>query len=258
MLPNPSSKAEAYEAQSRADRDQVILEHLPRVRYIAQRIAARLPRGVQLDDLVSSGILGLLDAYEKFDPEKGVSFRTYASLRIKGAILDSLRGLDWAPRELRSRSREIEQAYARLEQKLSRAATDEEVAAELEIDLKTFHTLLERLNGLSVGHFSSVEGDPSAVDANNNAFWYSPVSPGDSPFESVSKAELRRLLAGIIEQLPRREQLLLSLYYKEELTMKEIGPILGVKESRVSQLHTRAVLRIRARLQSILKRKHDL
>ncbi|GAB4237694.1 MAG: RNA polymerase sigma factor FliA [Acidobacteriota bacterium] len=241
--------------QALRDRDQVILEHLPQIRYIAQRIAMRLPPEVQLDDLISAGVIGLLDAYEKFDPTKGVSFKTYASVRIRGAILDSLRDLDWAPRDLRSRSREVERAYSRVEQRLGRPATDEEVAAEMGMDLREFQALLDQLNGLTIGHFRTSEEESDGVDADNLPIWYSPISPEETPFEAVSKKEMRQLLAESIKDLPEREQLILSLYYREELTMKEIGQILGVNESRISQLHTRAILRLRSRLQSKLQNK---
>ncbi len=250
-----SVKVDTYQNQQVEERNQVILEHLPQIRYIAQRMAMRLPPEVQLEDLISSGVIGLLDAYEKFDPSKGVSFRTYASVRIRGAILDNLRGLDWAPRDLRSRSREVEQAYGRLEQIHGRPATDEEIARELDLALPAFHSLLDQLNGLTIGHFRSGDDEGEGVDADNLPFLYSPISPVDSPFEAMGKVEMRELLGRFIQQLPEREQLILSLYYKEELTMKEIGQILGVNESRVSQLHTRAVLRLRAKLQAVLKRR---
>lgn len=254
-MPSNVAKLETYQAQRVAERNQVILDHLPQIRFIAQRMAMRLPPEVQIEDLISSGVIGLLDAYEKFDPSKGVSFKTYASVRIRGAILDNLRGLDWAPRDLRSRGREVERAYSRLEQKLGRAANDEEMAAELGISLSEFQNLLDQLNGLTIGHFRFGEAEEEGLGAENLPLHYSPISPTDSPFEAVSRREMRDLLAQAISQLPEREQLILSLYYKEELTMKEIGQILGVNESRVSQLHTRAVLRMRGRLQSVLGRK---
>jgi len=248
-----SVKLEKYQRSHFQERNQVILDHLPQIRYIAQRMAMRLPPEVQLEDLISSGVIGLLDAYEKFDPGKGVSFKTYASVRIRGAILDNLRGLDWAPRDLRSRSREVEQVYSSLEQRFGRPARDEEVASEMGMDLTEFQSLLDQLNGLTIGHFRSGDEESDGVDADNLPIRYSPISPTDSPYESLSKVEMRDLLARVIEHLPEREQLILSLYYKEELTMKEIGQILGVNESRVSQLHTRAVLRMRAKLQAMLK-----
>jgi RNA polymerase sigma factor FliA len=249
-----SVKLESYQSRDLQERNRVILEHLPQIRYIAQRMATRLPPEVQLEDLISSGVIGLLDAYEKFDPSKGVSFKTYASVRIRGAILDNLRGLDWAPRDLRSRGREVEQTYAKLEQRLGRPANDEEMAVELGIGLASFHALLDQLNGLTIGHFRRGEDEQDGIEADSLPLWYSPISPVDSPFEAVGKLEMRARLTRVIEQLPDREQLILSLYYRDELTMKEIGQILGVNESRVSQLHTRAILRLRAKLQATLRR----
>jgi RNA polymerase sigma factor for flagellar operon FliA len=244
--------AHAYQEFDADKRNQVILDHLPQIKFIAQRIALRLPPEIQLDDLISAGIIGLLDAYEKFDANEGVEFKTYADFRIRGAILDSLRGLDWAPRSLRKQSREVEHAYARLEQELGRAASDEEVAAELNMELGAYHTLLNQLNGLMIGHFAASEAD-AGITEDDLPLEYSPISASDSPFESVRKQEMREIIAGIIERLPEREQLVLSLYYREELTMKEIGQVLGVNESRVSQLHTRAVLRLRGKLSAALK-----
>jgi len=248
-------KANAYRDDSLETRNKVILEHLPQIKYIAQRISRRLPPEVQLDDLISAGVIGLLDAYAKFDKSKGVQFKTYAEIRIRGEILDSLRGLDWAPRSLRSRSKEIEQAYSQLEQKLQRPARDEEVAQWLKIDIETFHSLLDQLNGLTIGHFHRSSADEEKIDEDQVPLKYLSHSHGESPFESVQKQEMREILTEIIQQLPEREQLILSLYYYEELTMKEIGQILGVNESRVSQLHTRTMLRMRAKLQARLRQQ---
>ena len=250
-----SLKTQAYHEDFLQTRNKVILEHLPQIKYIAQRISRRLPPEVQLDDLISAGVIGLLDAYAKFDQKKGVQFKTYAEIRIRGEILDSLRGLDWAPRSLRSRSKEIEQAYSELEQRFQRPAKDEEVARWLKIDLDTFHSLLDQLNGLTIGHFQQFSTDEERFDEDNVPVMYSNNSQAESPFDSMQKREMRDILTDIIEQLPEREQLILSLYYHEELTMKEIGQVLGVNESRVSQLHTRTMLRMRARLHARLRKE---
>lgn len=252
-----SAKLKAYRNQYVAERNVIVLEHLPQIKFIAQRMALRLPTDVQLDDLISAGVLGLLDAYEKFDEEKGVQFKTYAEVRIRGAILDSLRGLDWAPRSLRKRSREVERAYHQLEQRLCRSATDEEVARELRIDLASLHSLLDQLNGLTIGHFQVNDGQEDGMDEDSLSISYSPTTQSDSPFEVVRKEELRRLLADFIQQIPEREQSIIGLYYYEELTMKEIGHVLSVNESRVSQLHTRAMLRLRGKLQASLKKQDE-
>lgn len=248
-------KLKMYRQQGREDRDRIILEHLPQIKYIARRIAFRLPPGVQLDDLISAGILGLMDALEKFDESKGVQFKTYAEVRIRGAILDSLRGLDWAPRSLRKRSRSVEEAYTRLEQKLGRSASDAEAAEDLGLEINEFHALLDQLQGLNIGQLQTAGSDRESSNAEEMALHYLPLSEEESPFETVQKRELREILAGIIRALPEKEQLVVSLYYYEELTMKEIGEILGVNESRVSQLHTRAMLRMRGKLQAMLKNK---
>ncbi|HSR50112.1 MAG TPA: FliA/WhiG family RNA polymerase sigma factor [Acidobacteriota bacterium] len=236
-------------------RDEVVLKHLQQIKYIAQRIAAKLPPDVQLDDLISAGVIGLLDAYEKFDENKGVKFKTYAEVRIRGAILDSLRDLDWAPRSLRKRSKEVEEAYARLEQRLGRSAEDEEIAEELGLSLKEFHALVDQLKGLNIGHFQIAEEAGDKGDSDDVPLRYVPAADeDDSPFEMCLKSEIREMLTKFIKILPEREQLVIALYYDEELTMKEIGKILGVNESRISQLHTRAMLRLRARMQKAFKR----
>jgi RNA polymerase sigma factor for flagellar operon FliA len=243
-----------YPEKDPQEREQVILQYLPQVKYIALKIARQVPQSVQLEDLVSAGVVGLLDAYEKFDESRGVQFKTYAEVRIRGEILDSLRNLDWAPRSLRRKAREVEKAYSELEQELHRTPEEEEVAAKLDMEVSDFHTLLDRLNGLSIGYFKEDPESQSGEDPEKSLQYLS--SPGeDSPFESFQQTEMSEILAEIIGHLPEREQLLLSLYYKEELTMKEIGLVLGVNESRVSQIHTRIVIRMRSKLQARLKRK---
>lgn len=254
MATNALQVKDAY-VNAEKEREKVVLQHLPQIKYIAQRIAVKLPPDVQLDDLISAGVIGLLDAYEKFDEGKGVKFKTYAEVRIRGAILDSLRELDWAPRSLRKRSKEVEDALIRVEQRMGRAATDTDVAKELEMRLKDYHVLLDQLKGLNIGHFQVADSNSQGDDEDDPPLRYVPVSgEDDSPFQICLKHEVRGVLAQLIKKLPEREQLVISLYYDEELTMKEIGHVLGVNESRISQLHTRAMLRLRARLQKSLKR----
>lgn len=248
-----STKLRAYEEITLRQRNEIILEHLPQIKYIAQKIARRLPKDVQIDDLISAGVIGLVDAYEKFDQKRGVQFKTYAEVRIRGAILDSLRKLDWAPRSLRKRNKELEQVYADLEQELGRPATDEEAASRVGVTLPEFHTLLDQLNGLTIGHFHQVDDGTGGFDEDSLPLRYSTISHEEGPFEIVKKGEMRKILAQIIETLPEREQLVVSLYYFEELTMSEIGEILGVNESRISQLHTRTILRLRGKLKNALK-----
>jgi RNA polymerase sigma factor for flagellar operon FliA len=244
--------AKAYEAaiQQDAGREQLILEHLPQIKYIAHRISTKLPSHVELNDLVSAGVLGLLDAVEKFDPSRGVKFKTYAELRVKGAILDSLRNLDWAPRSLRKRSKDLEKTYKELEQRLGRPATDKEVSDELGITLEEFYELIDQIKGLNLGSFHDLA--PQEDERNGEPLVkYIPDAPQMDPFFVFQKSELRELLAVAIDTLPKKERLVVSLYYFDELTMKEIGKVLGVNESRVSQLHTKAMLRLRTKLRRV-------
>ncbi len=233
-----------------SERDEMILEHLPQIKYIAQRISTKLPSHVELNDLVSAGVLGLLDAIEKFDPKRGVKFKTYAELRIKGAILDSLRNLDWAPRSLRKKSKDLEKIYRELEQRLGRPATDKEVCDEMEISLEDFYELVDQIKGLNLGSFQELStqdeektGEPLVK--------YIPDAPQMDPFFVFHKSEVQSMLSGAIDTLPKKERLVVSLYYFDELTMKEIGKVLGVNESRVSQLHTKAMLRLRTKLRKM-------
>lgn len=233
-----------------AAREQLILEHLPQIKYIAQRISAKLPSHVELNDLVGAGVLGLLDAIEKFDPSRAVKFKTYAELRIKGAILDSLRNLDWAPRSLRKKSKDLERVHKDLEQRLGRPATDKEICDEMNMTLDDFYELVDQLKGLNLGSYQdlmSQDDDKSSEPLVK----YVPDAPQLDPFFICHKSEVRTLLAGAIDTLPKKERLVVSLYYYDELTMKEIGRVLGVNESRVSQLHTKAMLRLRAKLKRV-------
>ena len=233
-----------------SERNTLIMEHMPQIKYIAQRISANLPSHVELNDLVGTGVLGLLDAIEKFDPNRGVKFKTYAELRIKGAILDSLRNLDWAPRSLRKKSKDLEKTYHDLEQRLGRPATDKEICEEMEISLEEFYELVDQIKGLNLGSFQEISGhdDEKSVDP---LVTYVPDVPQMDPFFLFHKSEIREILTTAIDMLPKKERLVVSLYYFDELTMKEIGKVLGVNESRVSQLHTKAMLRLRAKLRKM-------
>ncbi len=245
-------QVKAYEAivQHSSSRDELILEHMPQIKYIAHRISAKLPSHVELNDLVSAGVLGLLDAVEKFDPTRGVKFKTYAELRVKGAILDSLRNLDWAPRSLRKRSKDLEKVYKELEQRLGRPASDKEVCDELAISLEEFYELVDQIKGLNLGSFHEMASQED--DRNSEPLIkYIPDAPQMDPFFVFHKSEIRNMLGGAIDALPKKERLVVSLYYFDELTMKEIGKVLGVNESRVSQLHTKAMLRLRTKLRKI-------
>jgi len=233
-------------------RNRILMEQMPQVRYIARHIHDRLPQHVPIEDLVHAGILGLMDALTKYDEARQVQFKTYAKFRIRGAILDSLRELDWSPRDLRRKSRQVELASARLSHALGRFPTEPEIATELGLALDDFQHLLGELEGLDLGSFHIESGDHEHDD---DLCEYLPGNPEESPYYLTMKSELHQLLVRAIEELSEKEQQVLSIYYYEELTMKAAGAVLGVGESRVSQIHSLALLRLRSRLQSLLAGK---
>lgn len=226
------------------EQERLMMEHLPTVRYLARRIHERLPQHVEMDDLVSAGVLGLIDAFRKFDPGKKVQFRSYAQFRIRGAILDSLRTLDWSPRDLRRKGRAIEEAIRAQTVRLGRAPGEPEVAAELGMELGEYQQLLGELKGLEIGTLHVEHSE----DSGEEELAYVPNRPEDDPLFCCLKGEMRAHLASAVDQLPERERLVMTLYYYEEMTMKEIGLALGVVESRVSQIHASAVLHLRSTL----------
>jgi RNA polymerase sigma factor for flagellar operon FliA len=236
---------QAYTAWQEADeRERLLLEQLPQVRYIARRIHERLPRHVPFEDLVHAGVIGLIDALHKYDRGKQVQFGSYAKFRIRGAILDSLREMDWGPRDLRRKARRVEEANHALRAQLGRNPTEPEVAAELGLDLHGLQVLLGEIDGLEVGSLRVQSRDGKEEDLCE----YLPDDPDETPLLLCLRSEMKELLTRAIEELPEKERQVLALYYYEELTMKEVGAVLGVGESRVSQIHTMAVVRLRARL----------
>lgn len=234
----------SIESGAAADRDLLLMEHLPTVRYIARRIHERLPQHVDLEDLISAGVVGLIDAFSKFDHTKKVQFKSYAQFRIRGAILDSLRTLDWSPRELRRKGRAVEEAIRAVTQRIGHAPSEQEIAAEMKLSLSDYQQLLGDLKGLEIGslHMERTE------DSGDEELAYIPGSPEEDPLFRCLKGEMKQRLADAIDDLPEKERMVLTLYYYEELTMKEIGLTLGVVESRVSQIHSSAVLRLRTAL----------
>jgi RNA polymerase sigma factor for flagellar operon FliA len=232
------------------DRDRLLLEHLPTVRYLARRIHERLPQHVDLDDLISAGVVGLIDAVAKFDQSKQVQFKSYAQFRIRGAILDSLRTLDWSPRELRRKGRAVEEAIRAVTQRLGRVPAEPEIAREMGLALGEYQQLLGDLKGLEIGslHMERME------DSGDEELAYIPGSPDEDPLFRCLRGEMKQRLADAIGELPEKERMVLSLYYYEELTMKEIGLTLGVVESRVSQIHSSAVVRLRSALAGLRTR----
>ena len=235
---------QAYQASetTAAERDRLILEHLPQVRLIARRIHERLPDSVSLDDLISTGIIGLISAIDRFDPRHNVKLKTYAEYKIRGAILDSLRGLDWAPRQQRKRAKQIEAAIAQVEQKYHRQPTEEEIAKELKLTIDEYHEWLVDIRGVNLG---SLEFAPSNEDGRDLLKF---ISDDESAWPSrlLERAELEKLLAEAIDRMPYVEKTVLSLYYHEELTLREISKVVNLHESRISQLKSQAILRLRA------------
>ena len=223
------------------EREQLIIEHLPQVRLIAHRIHERLPESVNLDDLISTGTLGLIAAIDKFDPQHNVKLKTYAEYKIRGAILDSLRGMDWAPRQQRKRTKQIEAAILQLEKRLRRSPDEEEIAGQLDLTVSAYHEWLVDTRGINLGSFESAGPDEESRDLLKY------ISGGDdeSPSRILEKSELQRLLADAIEKMPNTERIVLSLYYYEELTLREIASVVRLHESRVSQLKSQAILRLR-------------
>jgi len=242
------------EGDSTTERDSLLMEHLPTVRYLARRIHERLPQHVELDDLVSAGVVGLIDAFSKFDHRKKVQFKSYAQFRIRGAILDSLRTLDWSPRELRRKGRAVEEAIRTVTQRVGRAPSEQEIAKELELTLTEYQTLLGDLKGLEIGSLHMERSE----DSGDEELAYIPGAPEEDPLFRCLKGEMKQRLADAIDDLPEKERMVLTLYYYEELTMKEIGLTLGVVESRVSQIHSSAVLRLRVALAGLRSGSSDV
>ncbi len=232
------------------EQERILLEHLPIVRFLARRIHERLPQHVDIEDLVSAGVVGLMDAFSKFDPAKKVQFRSYAQFRIRGAILDSLRTLDWSPRELRRKGRAVEEAIRALTARMGRPPGEGEVAAEMMLSLQEYQQLLGDLKGLEIGTLHMERNE----DSGEEELAYVPGRPEEDPLFRCLRGELEERLSEAIAQLPDRERLVMTLYYYEEMTMREIGLALGVVESRVSQVHASAVVHLRAALKDLAAR----
>jgi RNA polymerase sigma factor for flagellar operon FliA len=236
----------AEDAPSEPQREQILLEHLAQVHYIARRIHDRLPPQVLLEDLVHAGILGLMDAARKYDPRKNVLLKHYAEFRIRGAILDSLRQADWSPRTLRRQAKRVEQAKFACRARLGRDPSEPEIAEEIGITLARLQRILGDVRGLDVGSLHSENADPSGEDAIDP-----PADSEEDPYQQTLRSEMTGLLDRAIGELAARERDVLALYHFEELTMKQVGAILGIGESRVSQIHSAALLRLRVRMRQL-------
>jgi RNA polymerase sigma factor for flagellar operon FliA len=231
---------------SRTARDRLILHYSPLVKYVAGRVAVGLPHNVEQSDLTSYGIFGLIDAIEKFDPSRGFKFETYAIARIKGAILDELRSIDWVPRSVRAKGRAVERAFSKLEATLKRSPTEAELAVELDMSDHQLQSVLGQLSLTGMAALDEMLGEGGDATTLGDTI----PDRGDGPGALLERSELRGQLAEAIERMPEREKVVLTLYYFENLTLSQIGEVLGVTESRVSQIHTKAVLQLRSRLQA--------
>jgi RNA polymerase sigma factor for flagellar operon FliA len=238
-----------YKASASRDaRDRLILHYAPLVKYVAGRVSVGLPQNIEQSDLVSYGIFGLIDAIEKFDPARQIKFETYAIARIKGAIIDELRSIDWVPRSVRAKSRAVERAYARLENTLLRTPSDAEVAAEMGISEAELQAMFNQISFVGVIALDEMLSSGSGDRGESTTLGDTIADKADGPVAAYEGEEMKQILAGAINRLGEREKIVLTLYYYEGLTLAQIGEVLGVTESRVCQIHTKAVLQLRSRL----------
>jgi RNA polymerase sigma factor for flagellar operon FliA len=232
-----------YTAKGKADKNHLLTEHMPLVKRLAHHMKAKLPPSVEVDDLIQAGMIGLLDAISRYEETHGAQFETYAVLRIRGAMLDELRSSDWLPRSMRQSMRQVESAMAALQQQLGRSPSETEVAKYLKMSLADYQDILSDGGGHQLVYYEDFHAD----DGNDNFLDRYAVDDSD-PLSSLMEGDFRQAVIDAIDGLPPREKLLMGLYYEEELNLKEIGAVMGVSESRVSQLHTQAVARLRAQL----------
>jgi RNA polymerase sigma factor for flagellar operon FliA len=232
-----------YTVKGKADKNSLLTEHMPLVKRLAHQMKAKLPPSVEVDDLVQAGMMGLLDAINRYEENHGAQFETYAVLRIRGAMLDELRSSDWMPRSTRANMRKVEQAMATLQQQLGRPPSESEVAKSLKLSLADYQELLGDSGGHQLVYYEDFHEDDG-----NESFLDRYAVDDDDPLKSLLDTDFRQAVIDAIDALPPREKMLMGLYYEEELNLKEIGAVMGVSESRVSQLHTQAVARLRTYL----------
>ena len=227
---------------SEDERQSLILKHLPQVRLVARRIHARLPGNVSLDDLISTGIVGLISAVDRFDPSRHIQLRAYAEYKIRGRILDGLRSMDWAPRRHRKHAKQIQSAIEAVRQRLHRTPTEQEIAAELDITIDCYREWVVNVRGLNLGRLETAESEHSGE---NRPLRFLPGDPGELPSAMFERSELQRALAAAISGLPKMHQTVLSLHYRDELRLREISKIVGLHEARISRIKSQAIRRLR-------------
>jgi RNA polymerase sigma factor for flagellar operon FliA len=235
--------------------EQVIKEYAPMIKYVANRIAMRLPPHIEVDDLISVGVLGLIDAIAKFDSTRGAKFKTYAEFRVRGSILDELRSLDWVPRSVRQKAASLDAVCQRLQARFGRPPHDEEIAEEMGMTMDEFFTMLNETHSMPLLSLEDLGVSNNEGDQRNLLDCLAGKSDSD-PHTQLRLTELKSVIAKAIDTLPEKERLMISLYYYEELTMKEIGEVLGITESRVSQIHSKAVFRLRSKLKSLIAEEY--
>lgn len=239
---------EYKETQSKVAKDKLLLEYANLVKYIAQRIAVNLPSSVERDDLISAGILGLVKAVETFEPERGFKFETYAGHKIRGAILDELRAMDWVPRSVRQKARELQRVFAKLENELGRMPYDDEVCKSLNITMKEYEDILTEVTPTTIISLEEAMPDRE-TDSKEIRIIDTIEDPGsNNPLKELGFIEVKNILKEAIGNLPEKEKLVIALYHYEELTLKEIGVVLNISESRVSQIHSKVILKLRSKL----------
>ncbi len=251
-LCNPTKSRKVSAKKKIKSNEELVLENLQLVKFLAQRLQTRLPASIEIDDLVSAGVIGLMDAAEKFELNRGLQFSTYARQRINGAMLDYLRDLDWAPRSIRRKSRDMKIAAEKVEREMGRPASDEEIAAEMNITLNQYYKLTGDLKGTVVGNFeSTIDRSDNGNAETTDVIDLVPDAVENSPYHQFERAELREQLAAAIDKLSEKQRLVMSLYYYDEMSMLEIASILNVNESRVSQIHSAAVKILRNKLKAL-------
>lgn len=247
-MPTTIKKYKSAKKIDRRTKEKLILEYSALIKFIAQKIAVRLPSNIEFDDLVSSGVIGLMDAIDKYDPSRDNKFKTYAEFRIRGAILDELRAQDWVPRSVREKAKQLERAHVRLEQGLGRVPTEDELTAELKITKEEYYDLLNQVKSVSILSLDEAGSFNSSDRKSILSLLESCKIP--SPLAQLNIKKVKEVVTKAIESLPEKQRLVLSLYYYEDLNLKEIGEVLEVTESRVSQLHTQAILWLRRKLKT--------
>ncbi|HPQ68873.1 MAG TPA: FliA/WhiG family RNA polymerase sigma factor [bacterium] len=233
-------------------RDDLIRHYMPLVKLVANRIIRKLPPQIELNDLINAGVLGLIDAIDKFDPARDIKFETYAEFRIRGSILDELRSLDWVPRSVRQKIHELQKAIDKIEGRHKREASDQELADELGVPIQDFHELVQQASGVSLLSFEDL-GYNKETGQRRNTLEYFKEPHSENMITLLNLKDVRDIMAQNIEALPKNERFVISMYYFDELTMKEIGLVLGITESRVSQIHNKAILRLKAKLRRQLR-----